>query len=432
MCSFNTPSPGSAPSRATQTPPALMSSVRVDHSGPPSPGCRRAGSSSGARENTRRWPRRMSSISRSTTSSPAGSPIWPRTAWSWPSDSSRRIGLGAGRELVPWLRVEREHDVRPAEADDPAGQALACGRACACTHVQAGDLSLDELRHAGNGHYRGLIGPKRRSCEPPLDGPARGGEAGPSFRGDPGGRRSEAVAPADGGRGDLGKRCGEAAAVARRAGAREPLERPGEHRRAGRPALAQRGELAAGEPVLAVARRARSARARGARRPRSRGAPRRRRARRPPPGRRRRARAHRRRRSAPRRAPASASGRRDARHARGRGHAGHGRPGRSRDARGGAPRRPSPRRVRHGLRPRAAHARARRCGPARRSACPRCLRRRGGRRRSAARCQALAAPAARRLGPGRRGSSPAAMHAASNEPPNGRLAALVDGQRPSR
>ena len=50
----------------------------------------------------------------------------------------------------------------------------------------------------------------------------------------------------------------------------------------------------------------------------------------------------------------------------------------------------------------------------------------------AARHQGAPTPAARRRGPGRCGSSPAARTAASKEPPNGRLAALVDGQTPSR
>ena len=53
---------------------------------------------------------------------------------------------------------------------------------------------------------------------------------------------------------------------------------------------------------------------------------------------------------------------------------------------------------------------------------------------SGARCSTSgrAAPAGRRRGPERCGSRPAARTAASNDPSNGRFAALVEGQIPSR
>ena len=63
------------PSRATQTPPALTSRVTLDQSDAAVVSTTRTGSGIGAREKTRRWPSRMSSVSRSTTSAADGAEI---------------------------------------------------------------------------------------------------------------------------------------------------------------------------------------------------------------------------------------------------------------------------------------------------------------------------------------------------------------------
>ena len=133
--SFSAPVPGSAPSRVTLTLPALMSIVRVGDSGPPSARCQARRQSSGAREKPAagRGGRRRSA---------AGRPPRP------PACRSPRESPGACRRLEqqiaghlpggrPRARIQRQHHVLAAEADDAARQASFIPAWFRC-YVQAG------------------------------------------------------------------------------------------------------------------------------------------------------------------------------------------------------------------------------------------------------------------------------------------------------